>query len=132
MKKISIHKDNFLLAYKLLHDALLLALLTFGGILMADGLLPGLVTSKIGFSKIIVATVLILAAIAYLGENLGIHHEQAKLHKNKILPALVLFSFLLIGNAMLKFNFWENIIITLTTLFIFFLLYELIFAQEAE
>lgn len=119
-----------LLTYKLLYDALLLMLVTFAGVLTVDGLLPGLLTSKISFSKITIAIIIVLASIAYLGKNLDITYGKTKINKNKILPVLILFSFLLIGNSLLKFTLWENIIITLTTLLVFFLLYELIFSFE--
>lgn len=130
MKKIHIDKDVLLIAYKLLHDALLLVLLAFLATLVADALLPGLITSKVSFSKITLILVITVSLIIYLGKTLSISYPQIKINKNKILPALILFSFLLIGNSMLKFPFWENIIITLVTLLIFFLLYELIFSSE--
>lgn len=130
MKKIHIDKDVLLIAYKLLHDALLLVLLAFLATLVADALLPGLITSKVSFSKITLILVITVSLIIYLGKTLSISYSQIKINKNKILPALILFSFLLIGNSMLKFPFWENIIITLVTLLIFFLLYELIFSSE--
>jgi len=125
LKKITIDKNVFLLIYKLAYDLLLLLLVTFSAILVAEGLLPGLISSKISFSKITIALILVLAAIAYLGKNLNISYSPMT-NRKKVLPALVLFSFLLIGNSLLKFTFWENIIITITTLFIFFLIYELI------
>jgi hypothetical protein len=132
IKNISIKKETFLIIYKLLYDSLLLACLTFGGALLIEGLLPGMLAGKVSFTRIVVAIIAILAAIIYLGKNLDITYEQAKLHKGKALSALVLFSFLLIGNSLLKFSLWENIIITLTTLLVFFLFYELIFNSEAE
>lgn len=132
MKKIHFNKNILLIAYKLLHDALLLVLLAFSATLVADALLPGLITSKVSFGKITLILVATVGSIIYLGKVLSISYPQKKINKNKILPALILFSFLLIGNSMLKFTFWENIIITLATLFIFFLFYELIFSSEEE
>lgn len=132
LRNITISKNTLLLAYKLLHDALFLALVSLAGVLFADGLLPGILTSKIGFSKIIFVIIIILTTIVYLGKNLDITYPPAKIHKGRLLPALVFLSFLLIGNSLLKFGFWENIIITITTLFVFFLFYELIFVAEAE
>ena len=131
-KKISISKNTFLIAYKLLYDLLLLLLLTFSGVLVAEGLLPGLVSSKISFNKITISVMAVLAMIAYLGKNLGITYSKTNINKNKSLPALVLFSFLLIGNSLLKFTLWQNIIITVTTLLIFFELYEIIFQNESK
>lgn len=130
LKKILIDKNMLLLAYKLAYDSLLLLLFTFATILIAEGMLPGLVSSKIGFSKLTIALVLILAIIAYLGKKLNIDYDQTRINKSKILPALILFSFLLIGNSLLKFTFWENIVITLATLLVFFLLYEIIYTSE--
>lgn len=132
LQRIKINKNILLLTYKLLHDALLLVLLSFAGILIADALLAGLITSKISFSKITIILVLIVGLIVYLGDKLQINYSSKKTNKGKLLPALILFSFLLIGNSLLKFTFWENIIITLVTLFIFFLFYELIFPPEKK
>lgn len=131
-KKIIIDKNTLLIAYKLLYDLLFLLLITFALILTAEGVLPGLVSSKISFSKVIILIFLTLASIAYLGKNLHITYSEKKINKIKILPILILFSFLLIGNSLLKFSFWENIIITLTTLFVFFLLYEIIYTTETN
>lgn len=129
-EKITIKKDTILIAYKLLHDLLALLLFTFTATLVAEGLLPGLVSSKISFSKMTITLFGVLAAIAYLGKNLNITYDTVKINKNKNLPLIILLSFLLIGNSMLKFTLWENILITLVTLFIFSQLYEIIFAPE--
>lgn len=129
MKKIYISKNSFLIAYKLLHDALLLALVTFAAMLIGEGLIPGFVSQRLSFSKVVIAIILLLSSIVWIGKNLGITYEMPKIKGNKILPPLVLLSFLLIGNSMLHFDLWANIVITITTLFIFFLLYELIFNE---
>lgn len=130
MPKITISKNAFLITYKILHDAMLLILLTFAGLLFTDALLPGLVTSKVSFTKVAIALTMITILIAYLGKKFEISYKEIKPNGSKVLPVLILFSFLLIGNSMLKFTLWQNIIITMTTLFIFFLLYELIFHHE--
>ncbi|EKE24913.1 MAG: hypothetical protein ACD_5C00357G0001 [uncultured bacterium] len=129
MKKLHISKNSFIIIYKLLHDALFLALGTFTVMLIGEGLIPGFVSARISFSKVFISITLLLLAIIWLGKNLGITYELPKIKGNKLLPFLVLFSFLLIGNSMLHFALWANIIISLTTLLIFFLLYELIFHE---
>lgn len=128
--KFIVSKNIFLIIYKILHDAIFLILLTFAALLFTDALLPGLVTSKVSFSKVVIALIIITISITYLGKKLEISYKEIKINKSKFLPILILFSFLLIGNSMLKFTFWQNIIITLTTLFIFFLFYELIFHHQ--
>jgi hypothetical protein len=132
LKKITISKDVILIAYKLLYDLLLLLLLTFTAVLIAEGMLPGLISSKISFTKITIALILTIISIIYLGKNLNITYKQVRINKIKALPAFILLSFLLIGNSLLKFTLWENIIITLTTLLIFFLLYEIIYSSDDQ
>lgn len=129
MRKISFTKNSYLIAYKLLHDALMLALVTFSLMLIGEGLIPGFVSARLSFSKMVIAIILILSAIVWIGKVLGITYDAPKIKGNKILPILVLAAFLLIGNSMLHFQLWANIIITLTILFIFFLIYELIFTE---
>lgn len=123
-------KNNAMIAYKLLHDTLLLLLLFFVAILTAEGALPGLVSSHISLASLAVIILIILGAIISIGRNFQISYGRPDIKKNRLLPVLVLFAFLLIGNSLLKFAFWENIIITLTTLFLFFLFYQIIFSSE--
>ena len=130
MKKIQLNKNFYLITYKLLHDSLFLILISFAGVLIADALLPGLISSKISFTKITLALILTAAITTYLGKKLGISYIEKKINKSKILPILTLFSFLLISNSLLKFSLWQNITITLVTLFIFFLFYEILFSSE--
>lgn len=120
-------KNTLLLAYKLLHDALFLLLIYFLGMLIAEGALPGVVSSHLSFTRVVIAILLILLLIISIGKKLQITYEAPIIKKNRLLPALVLLAFLLLGNSLLKFAFWENIIITLSTLFLFFLFYQIIF-----
>lgn len=130
IKKISAYRKNknfLLVILKLSYDVLLLTLLTYAAMLMAEGALPGFISTRLSFAKLTVFLLTIMLLISYLGLNLNYSHNPLPTHKNKILPFLIVFSFLLIGNSLLKFSFWENLIITLTTLFIFFLFYQLFF-----
>lgn len=130
MKKISINQNSLILCYKLLHDALLLVLFTFAIVLIVDGLLPEIITINVSFSKIAAILIAIICAITYLGKKLNISYSHKKINKNKILPFLILFAFLIIGNSLILFTLWQNILITLTTLLIFYLFFELFFAVE--
>lgn len=125
-----INKDTFTIAYKLLHDALFLLLISFVAILIAEGLLPGIISSHISLLKIALAIFLALGFLIFVGKNLNIAYNQQTVKKNRLLPALIFLAFLLIGNSLLKFAFWENIIITLVILFLFFLFYQAIFENE--
>lgn len=137
MKKIDIKKilrdKNFhLLAYKLAHDALFLMLVVLAGMLVSEGILPGFISAHISFVKVIVVIFILLAFIFLLGMKLGIAYTSFPMQKNKLVPLLLIFSFLLIGNSMLKFPFWENLLITLATLLVFFLFYQLILFPKKE
>lgn len=125
-----INKNTFTIAYKLLHDALFLLLISFVAILIAEGLLPGIISSHISLLKIALAIFLALGFLIFVGKNLNIAYNQQTVKKNRLLPALIFLAFLLIGNSLLKFAFWENIIITLVILFLFFLFYQAIFENE--
>jgi hypothetical protein len=105
-------------------------LLSFAAILVAEGALPGLVSSHISFTRLVIIILIVLGAIIIIGRNFQISYEKPNIKKSRLLPVLILFAFLLIGNSLLKFAFWENLIITLSTLFLFFLFYQIIFDQK--
>jgi hypothetical protein len=126
----TISKETLIITYKLLHDALLLLLVSFMLMLVAEGALPGIVSQHISFSKIILVIFLVLGSIIWIGSNLQLTYDKPNLKKNKLLPVLVLFTFLLTGNSLLKFALWENMIITLATLFFLLLFYQIIFGNE--
>ena len=129
-KMPSLSKNTFLIAYKLLHDALFLLLISFMAMLIAEGALPGIVSSHISFTRVVIMILLILIMIILIGKKFQLTYTAPIIKKNKLLPILVLFAFLLIGNSLLKFALWENMVITLSTLFLFFLFYQIIFDSK--
>lgn len=129
-KKFTFSKETHLISYKLLHDALFLALLSFGAMLVVDGLIPRFISSHISYSRVIIAIMLIMTVITLIGKKFQITYEIPKIKKNKLIPFLILFAFLLIGNSLLKFSLWANLLITIIVIVIFFLLYELIFLEK--
>ncbi|EKD58945.1 MAG: hypothetical protein ACD_56C00021G0006 [uncultured bacterium] len=129
IKKISLNRNTFLIAYKLLHDALLLVLASFAVMIIGEGLIPGFISSRISFSKTAISIMIIIGLIAWIGKKLQITYNPPKIRKNKLLPVLILISFLLIGNSMLHFDLWANIIITLIFLLVSYLIYEMIFSE---
>lgn len=126
----SFNKNTSLVAYKLLHDALFLLLISFVAMLVAEGALPGIISSHVSFTRIVIAILLVLILIILIGKKFQLTYATPIIKKNKLLPVLVLFSFLLVGNSLLKFALWENMIITLSTLFLFFLFYQIIFSPK--
>jgi hypothetical protein len=130
MKKINIDKNAILIAYKLLHDALAIMLLAFSMLLIIEGIIPGLVSSHLSLAKVVLVIILNLGAILWIGRSFQITYDPPTIKKNKLLPVLVIGSFLLIGNSLLRFSLWENIIITLTTLLIIYHLYKMFFVSS--
>ncbi len=55
LRKICKDKDIHMAAYKLLNNLLLLLLIAFTGTIFAESLLPGIITSQIGFTSIALA-----------------------------------------------------------------------------
>jgi len=124
------NKSVFVIGYKLLHDALFLFLLAFISMLVAEGALPGIISSHISLTKVSLAIFLIIGATIFIGKNLHITYQNPPVKKNKLLPVLILLAFLLVGNSLLRFALWENVVITLIVLFLFLLFYQMFFENE--
>lgn len=125
-----LNKNYVLIVYKLLHDALFLLLMFFIFMLIAEGALPGVVSSHISFIRVILPILLIFIFIILIGKKFDLTYTAPAIKKNRLLPVLILLTFLLLGNSLLKFAFWENIIIVISTLFLFLLLYQIIFEPK--
>lgn len=126
--KINLNQNTLVIIYKLLYDALFLFLFSLAMMLIAEGALPGLISDHISLLKIALAALIIMSAIVWLGKNLQFTFESGTTKKSKLMPVLILFTFLLIGNSLLKFAFWENLVITTLTLIVLFILYNSIFS----
>ncbi len=124
------NKNFFMLSYKLLHDGLYILFFAFTAILISESLLPGIVTSHLSLTKLTITLLTILVGTIAVGKKLEMNFSRVRLIKTKLLPILIIFSFLLIGNSLLKFELWENIIITILTLFSLALFYYLFFSEK--
>ncbi len=129
-KKIISSRNFLTLIYKLLHDSLFILLFSFTMILIAEGLLPGIATAHLSLAKLAIIVIATLIGIVLIGKKLDLTYAKTRLNKSKLLPILITVSFLLIGNSLLRFAFWENIIITVLTLFVFILFYHLLFLER--
>ncbi|HEX8974634.1 MAG TPA: hypothetical protein VF817_04060 [Patescibacteria group bacterium] len=123
-------KNLLLLAYKLLHDALFLLLLTAAVSLVSEGLLPGVFSNHLSPLRIFILLLLVMMGIVALGNFLGISYQAKHKKRTVLIPLLVVFMFLLIGNSLLKLALWQNLLITLFTLAIFYFFYEILIASE--
>lgn len=120
-----LNRNYLLIAYKLLHDILALMLTSFAVIILLNGMLPEFFLGSAIFLKLILALTALVAAIAYLGKKLGLEFPLQSAQKNLTIPFLLVFAFLVTGNALLKLRFWENIVITFLMLVSLYQLYRI-------
>lgn len=120
-------KQLELLIYKLLNDALLMWIVVFAGLVIAEGLIPGFLSAYLSFTKMILALFFILALIAFLGKRNGVAFEFSPgngLKKNKLVIILLIASFLLIVNSLRNLGIAEIIIASLSAFLILFFFYK--------
>lgn len=127
---MAINNNVVKIIYKLLNEILLLLLLAYGALLISDGLIPGFVTSHFSFLKITIAVFIALGATMYLGKTFNFLHADFDKRHSKMVFILIVLSFLLVGNALLKFSLPENLIITFTTSAIFYYFYKTVLGDN--
>jgi len=109
------------LAYKLLHDCLLILLVFFVFALIAEGILPGIISNHFGLYKIAILFMINVLAIFGAGKAAGVYAE-VRINKKIAWPLLFMLA-LLIFNSLLKLNIFLNLFILI---FIFVTSYFLI------
>jgi hypothetical protein len=102
IKVFNISKDSWLIAFKLLHDLLFILLIFFAAILIAEGLLPGIISNRFGLYKIIWPILLTVIGITFIAKAQNIQAE--KLWPKKTTYAVVAFFALLVINSLIRIN----------------------------
>jgi len=103
-------KENIIIAYKLLADALFIMLAAFILAMLAEGALPGIITSHIGLSKIamlIMLDVLIISSVIRIAEI-----PEKRIANKKIAQLLFIVMGLLIFNSLLQLNIFLAIFLS--------------------
>lgn len=121
-------KNKLIITYKLLGDLLFLLLLFFALALVADGLIPGIVSTHISFLKIISLIALSLIALYTIGYLAQIKITAERPNK-KTTIFLVVISTLLIGNGLFKLNHYLAFSILAITLVCVFFLWRMFFEK---
>ena len=98
-------KNKLLIIYKLLADLLFLLLLFFSLVLIADGLIPGIVSSHISFLKIVLLITLNLGALYFVGSVAEISLNEERPNK-KTIVFIAMLALLLVSNGLLKLNLY--------------------------
>ncbi len=97
--------------YKIFNDILVLLLLSYAMLLIAEGIMPGLVSAYLSFTRLTLLLFAVLGSVLYLGKlnNISFEFENKK---TALFCGLIIFSILLIINSLLKFTWIEIGIIT--------------------
>jgi len=127
--RFPINKNKLLIAYKLLNDVLFLLLIFFTASLIADGLIPGIISNHVSFTRIIFLVVFNLAAIYFLGNLLSVNSTEEKTDK-KTFVFLSAIAALLIFNSLLKLNLFLSIFISIAALAVGYFIYKNIFEGD--
>jgi len=113
------NKDKIAIIYKLLNDLLFLILFFFILTLIAESMLPGLVSSHMSFLHIIFFLTLNIFAIYIVGSLLKLEIYKRKINKK----IAVLSAIILILNSLLKINLFLTLIILILVVISGYLIY---------
>ncbi|HRZ95666.1 MAG TPA: hypothetical protein P5262_03835 [Candidatus Moranbacteria bacterium] len=124
-----INKNNLIISYKLLNDLLFIEIIFFLLALIGEGLLPGTVTSHVGFSKILIAVGITILAVFYIGNEAGIKLAENKINKKTaILLIFILIALLFV--SLIKINLILNIFITFLAIATGYFIYKLLLGEN--
>jgi hypothetical protein len=122
-------RDNFTIAYKLLNDLLLIEVVFFLLALISEGLLPGIIATHVGFSKIIIIVGVTVLAIFYTGDKADIKLTKTKINKKTaVLLVLLLIAFLF--SSLSRINITLNLFISLSATVAGFFTYKLLLGKN--
>ncbi|KKR22106.1 MAG: hypothetical protein UT50_C0001G0018 [Candidatus Moranbacteria bacterium GW2011_GWA2_39_41] len=105
-----------IILYKLLNDSLLVLLTFFMLTLLAEGALPGVVSTHIGLYKIVIMILLNVLAITGIGKVIKVPEKASnkKIVETRLIASLLIICALLLFNSLLKLNIFLNIFILIT------------------
>lgn len=123
-------KNSFLISYKLLHDVLFVLLIFLAGTLLAEELIPGIISEHIGLSKIVILIALNIFLISTIYPHIENNLKKDLPTANKkTLLAVSLFGILLLINSFLKISFLLNALLVLQVGIITYILYSIFFKK---
>jgi hypothetical protein len=109
--------------YKIFNDILALLLVVYALLLVSEGVIPGLASAHLSFTRLTLIVFAVLGMITYLGKINGISFESGY-KKTALFGGLMAFSILLIINSLLKFAWLEIGIITIASILLLYYLYK--------
>lgn len=118
------NRDKIIISYKLLHDFLFLWMIFFAFALIADGLIAGIVSSRMGLYAIALILLINIFLIRRLRTNAQIENTTGI---NKKTAGLLFFiSGLLIFNGLIKLPIFLSLFILILVFVIFYFLFKIL------
>src|SRR5665647_1178850 len=112
--KIALNRNYQIIILKLLHDALVILVVLFFGLLVMESVLPGLISGHIGLWIVAGSILINIGLISWLSEKLAIINplKEAKISKKEVFIILLIF-FIFIFNGVLRIDWLLGAIISL-------------------
>ncbi len=128
-------KGNFgIFLYKIFSDILALLLVSYLLLLISEGVMPGLATAHLSFTRLTLIIFSVLGIVIYTGTLNNITFkldnkpltifQKARGKKAAAIASIVVLSVILTMNSLLKFAWWEIGVITIATIAAIFYLYK--------
>jgi len=124
------NKINFPIIYKLLNDFLFAILIFFVLVMMAEGILMGIISRYIPLYLIILVMLVDIFAISLIGRSLKIEERKILDKKTTIFILVVVVLFLI--NSLLKISFYLIPIIVTASVIAIYFLYQVLIEQETN
>jgi len=125
--KIKLLNKYELIIFKLLNDLLVLLTLFFFVLVVADGILPGIISNYYDPATVVLLVLANILLISFLEKKIGLKLEQKSNKKTAIFLLFVLI--LLVSNTFFHLNIWLNIFLTLLSFLIGYFIYK-VFSEE--
>jgi hypothetical protein len=130
------NSDNALIVLKLLYDSLFLLTLFFAFSIAFEGVLPGVITSQISFSSLIIFIALNMTTIGVLSRTKKFSERLTRKTSSQLIGrekfALLIFLAILTFNSQLKLNIFLNIFLVIGAIAIAYLTLEIIFENKND
>lgn len=123
------NRNILIVLYKVSYDTLFIFLIFFVLALISEILLPGIITSHFGMSKIITLILGNIFLITLLGNHLKIENLNQKINK-KIILGVSFLGILLILNNLKGVSFYLNLFLTTLSIGVVALFYQVIFQKD--
>jgi hypothetical protein len=125
----NILKKPFIL-YSLLKNILVAFLIIWSIALLGESFLPEFVSTQISFLKLTLLIFTLVFSIYLLSQKITIQKSAPKEKSKIVLFISVFLTLIVFGLALLKFDYFANITIILTTLLILFYFYKELLGKE--